>query len=236
LIKNYGKIKIKQGFGQTGGDGKMTMNTTQQKKALRESILEKERALTAEEKKIQDLQIYERLIHLEEYKASRTVFCFVGTEHEIDTKDFIMTSLSLGKCVAVPLCTGKGRMEARKIASMGDLSPGFYGLLEPGNQCPVIAPEDIDFAVVPCVSCDKKGHRLGRGGGYYDNYLPKIQGSCVLICRETLMVQVHTGGTPRRRCKENCDGAAGDFLRGIISIKNRLPLLKGAAGGFYAIL
>lgn len=165
------------------------MKTTQQKKVLRDLILEKERMLTTEDKRVQDRQIYERLMQLDEYQSSRTVFCFASTEHEIDTKEFIWTSLSLGKFVAVPLCTGKGRMEARRIASPEDLSPGFYGLLEPGSHCPVVEPEAIDFAVVPCVSCDRKGHRLGRGGGYYDNYLPKIQGSCVMICREALMTE-----------------------------------------------
>ena len=33
--------------------------------------------------------------------------------------------------------------------------------------------KDIDFILVPAVGLDKKGYRLGMGGGYYDRYLVK---------------------------------------------------------------
>ena len=162
---------------------------TEQKKSLREAIRLKESQLSRAEKKAQDQQIYERLIQLDEYKVSRTVFCFVGTACEIDTMQFITTSLSLGKCVAVPICTGKGIMEARRITSLQDLHPGFHGIPEPSSICPVIQPDCIDFAVVPCVSCDSAGYRLGQGGGYYDRYLPKLHCVFAVVCRESLMTK-----------------------------------------------
>ena len=51
----------------------------------------------------------------------------------------------------------------------------------------VVAAADIDFAVVPCLSFDRKGRRLGQGGGYYDRLLPQLHCPTVLICREQLM-------------------------------------------------
>ena len=176
-------------IGGAQGKSKKDVETKTKKETIREEIRLKESQLSLVEKKAQDKQIYERLIQLEEYELADTVFCFVGTEHEIDTKQFILTSLSLGKSVAVPLCMGKGIMEARKIMSMDDLHIGFHGLWEPNSDCPVIGPECIDFAVVPCVSCDKQGYRIGQGGGYYDRYLPKLRCASAVVCREELMTE-----------------------------------------------
>ena len=62
-----------------------------------------------------------------------------------------------------------------------------YGILEPKKSCALVTAADIDFAVVPCLSFDRKGHRLGQGGGYYDRLLPQLHCPTVLICREQLM-------------------------------------------------
>ena len=68
-----------------------------------------------------------------------------------------------------------------------DLEAGAYGILEPKKSCALVTAADIDFAVVPCLSFDRKGRRLGQGGGYYDRLLPQLHCPTVLICREQLM-------------------------------------------------
>ena len=64
---------------------------------------------------------------------------------------------------------------------------GAYGILEPKMNCALVTAADIDFAVVPCLSFDRKGRRLGQGGGYYDRLLPQLRCPTALICREQLM-------------------------------------------------
>ena len=92
-----------------------------------------------------------------------------------------------GKALAVPLCLAeKGRMEARRIAGLGDLVSGRYGILAPKLSCPVIAPEEIDLAIVPCCTGNATGQRLGYGGGYYDRYLLKTKCPTMLLCRHQL--------------------------------------------------
>src|SRR5665647_707719 len=163
------------------------MSTEEKKKILRQSAREKEQLLSQEEKMSSDAKICQRLFALEEYKSASTVFCYVGTEHEIKTTEFILGALSLGKCVGVPLCLGQGVMEVRKITSMEDLSLGYHGLQEPNSHLPLIEPSEIDFAVLPCTTCDKSGYRLGKGGGYYDRYLPKLRCACAVVCRGKLI-------------------------------------------------
>ena len=117
------------------------------------------------------------------------VFCFVGTDREIDTRPILEDILSAGKALCVPLCTAPGIMEPRQVTDLGQLSPGTFGVLEPPAGAPAVPVDAIDFAVLPCVTCNYQGHRLGHGGGYYDRFLSQFRGGTVLLCREQLIRQ-----------------------------------------------
>ena len=120
------------------------------------------------------------------YEKAQTIFCYVGTEREIDTMRLIHIIMRDGKQVAVPLCVEKGVMEARRIEGMGDLVSGRYGILEPRLECPVVPPEELDLVIVPCCTGNARGERLGYGGGYYDRYLPQVKCPTLLLCRHQL--------------------------------------------------
>ena len=135
-------------------------------------------------------KIAKLLCTLPEYHESKTIFCFVGTEHEIDTKAIIYNAIYRGKRVAVPKCIGKGVMEAYLISSLEDLETGYCGILEPNSSCTLITSEEIDFAIIPCLSANQEGMRIGYGGGYYDRYLRRTNAIRVVLCREKLMSEV----------------------------------------------
>ena len=162
-------------------------NLPAQKKQRRSEIRRAERELAPEYKAQADAAITSRLLHLPEYTAAKTVFAFVGMKREIDTTAFLNAVLASGRRLCVPLCTGEGIMEAKEIRSLDSLIPGTWGILEPDAACPTVPAEEIDFAVLPCVSCSTDGRRLGQGGGYYDRFLVKYRGASALICREALM-------------------------------------------------
>ena len=157
------------------------------KKELRAKVAEAVKNLTEDYCHEADAAICRHVINSPMYREARTIFCYVGNAREIDTFPLLRAALADGKIVATPLCTGKGIMEARQIQSLGDLVSGKFDILAPKLECPVIAPEDFDLAIVPCSSGNAKGHRLGYGGGFYDRYLPKTSCPRVLLCREKLV-------------------------------------------------
>lgn len=122
------------------------------------------------------------------YQTARTVFAFVGTASEINTVPFLEKVFQDGKRLVVPKCIEKGVMIGYEIQSLQDLEPGKYGIREPKEYCKEVLKEEIDFAVVPCVACDRKGNRLGHGGGYYDRYLENTCMETAVICREALLL------------------------------------------------
>lgn len=162
-----------------------------QKKLLRQQILAKQKATDPAGWQKTDRKITDYLLSLPEYASAGTVFSFVGTGPEINTRPFLEQVLLDGKTLCVPLCIGKGVMEARRIYDPASLIQGFYGLWEPDPKyAPQISPEQIDLAVIPCVTCSHTGERLGHGGGYYDRYFarsPEI--FSVMICREEVICE-----------------------------------------------
>lgn len=169
--------------------GIIIMVMDEQKKRLRKIIKEKVAGLDRIYTKAADQDIFSYVTGLPEYCRAETIFCFAGTGHEIDTAPIIEHALKQGKKVGVPKCVAKGVMEVRGIKGLRDLEPGKYGIPEPGSQAPVIQPEDIDLAVVPCLSCGSDGRRLGYGGGYYDRYMDRTRAVKAVICRERIMCE-----------------------------------------------
>ena len=163
------------------------MSMIEEKKALRTFIRKKERTLDPTYKAESSEAICRHLLALEEYRAAGTVFAFAGTVHEIDTALLLKDTLAAGKTLVLPRCAEGHALDLCVVTSMDELVPGMYGILEPKKNCALVTAADIDFAVVPCLSFDRKGRRLGQGGGYYDRLLPQLHCPTVLICREQLM-------------------------------------------------
>jgi 5-formyltetrahydrofolate cyclo-ligase len=67
-------------------------------------------------------------------------------------------------------------------APAGDLRPTERGLLEPtGPALGVDAISTCDVVIVPALAVDRRGVRLGRGGGSYDRALARATGLTVAL-------------------------------------------------------
>ena len=113
----------------------------------------------------------ERLIATEQFQNASAVMLFLSLPHEVDTSEAILSAWQLGKVVAVP----KVSWEQRHMipVQINSLETGFSteasGLRNPTTGLPVPFG-DIDLVVTPALAFDRKGNRLGRGGGYYDKF------------------------------------------------------------------
>ena len=164
----------------------------QQKAALRRRLTAREQAMTQWERELSDRAIIYHVTRTEEYRRARTVFAFVGCGREIGTRALLERILSEGKELCVPLCTGPGRMECRRVQDLSVLRPGSYGIPEPPPEAPAAVPEDIDLAIVPCVGAAADGRRLGRGGPVYRLRPAAVPGKAP--------VPGHSPGGPRHLC------------------------------------
>lgn len=163
------------------------MTILEQKKQLRAQVRAAERSLSQEERVRSDRLITAHVLSLPEYQAAGSLFCFVGTSREIDTTTILRDALRRKMTLCVPLCTGPGKMELRHIQDLEQLRPGKYGILEPAPDTTQLDLSSVELSIIPCVSCDHLGHRLGQGGGYYDRFFSAGTDRCALLCRESLV-------------------------------------------------
>ena len=102
------------------------------------------------------------------------VFLSIHERCEVRTWNLISTiwKKNAPTQVCLPRITSmvEGKMESVLLEQNLSIKINKWGLEEPeGGQ--VIPPSEIDMVLLPLITFDKNGHRLGYGGGFYDRYL-----------------------------------------------------------------
>ena len=149
-------------------------NTDAEKRKWREKAFALRKKFSSRELKEWNTALESRLLEHPSFLSSETVFTYVSTEEEPDTRELISTALSMGKEVFVPRCIpGKERqMEAVPIRSWEDLEEGTLGILEPKKEI---------------AGSERRGGRLGHGAGYYDRFLKDAEGRKLCLCFSRLL-------------------------------------------------
>lgn len=162
------------------------------KPALRAALKRVRRELPDSERARIDAAIARQFYRLPEYEQASTIFAYNSFGAEVDTHGIIGRALSEGKAVALPRCTpGTRRMRWYRIDGLDGLARSALGVYEPvPDPSRAIDPMQgvSELALVPALSFDIHGYRLGYGGGFYDAFLAMFPGVSVGLCRECQMI------------------------------------------------
>lgn len=128
-------------------------------------------------------QIKEKLIHTDEWEKAKTIGITYSLGNEVDTIAIIEEGWLQNKTIALPKCIPDQRLlNFYRVNSFEEVEDSFYSLKEPITAItPYIAKSDIDLLIVPGLIYDKRGYRIGFGGGYYDRYLVNYPGSTISL-------------------------------------------------------
>lgn len=162
-----------------------------QKKELRRQLLEQRAEMSFEKRTEADRIITENVLRHPAFQAAETVFCYVSMPHEVSTRALLEAILQAGKTLGLPVCDAMAnRMDFYRIDALRELRSGAYRIpAPPVSEDRLLLPDERTLMILPMLSFDAEGYRLGAGGGYYDRYLAKNQiqtlGICYADCRQT---------------------------------------------------
>lgn len=142
------------------------------------------RMLSPQEQDVAAKKLFAQMQAFDPYRQARMTMAYMACRGEISLAPAIADMLESGRTPVLPRCEAPGLMTARRIRAVNDLMPGAYGLLEPGERCEIVRPEEIDLILVPGTAFDREGHRLGQGGGYYDRFLKESRALRAGVCHE----------------------------------------------------
>lgn len=175
---------------------------TANKDEIRQQALDRRRTLPPHHVAASSRAIAERVLALPIYKQARCLHIYVsGKDNEVDTLSLIECSLQAGKEVVVPLI---GRSETipkphtrvkthamahAQIHHVDELDDEYWGIRQPSLHAArfLNAWEHIDLVIVPGISFDPHGNRIGYGAGYYDRFLTQLRARRIGLCCDALI-------------------------------------------------
>ncbi|MCK5675811.1 MAG: 5-formyltetrahydrofolate cyclo-ligase [Verrucomicrobia bacterium] len=147
------------------------------KQQIRREIETQRKALDAQWLETASARVVETLLSMDVFQSAETVALYMAISGEVNLDSLFQKCRELGKRTCIPVFNTKEKLyEMAEITPETECLTGHYGIREPLSPC-LFPMDNVDLVVVPGVAFDRKGNRLGRGGGYYDRLLEGFSGA-----------------------------------------------------------
>ena len=148
------------------------------KTAIRRETIARILTLSETDRDAQEESLTKRFATLPGVDRAEWILLYASAfPEEVRTAAMLRWVLERGKRLVCPRVDRKAK--ELRLHAIGDLAedfqPGTLGIPEPRRGCPVIAPDRIDWVLVPGLAFDPRGYRVGRGAGLYDRLLPRLR-------------------------------------------------------------
>jgi 5-formyltetrahydrofolate cyclo-ligase len=142
------------------------------KATLRRVATARREALSPAKREAAALAVAERALPVPVARGT-VVSGFAPMKSEISPLPLMRSFAGAGASLALPVVSGRRRPLTMRAWSFGaPLVPGVWGIREPTGDAPEVFP---DIVIVPLLAFDRRGHRLGYGGGYYDRTIARLR-------------------------------------------------------------
>lgn len=128
---------------------------------------------------------------------------FSAINDEIDPAPLLDWLHREGVRLALPVMQGRGKPLVMRAFQPGDDLQGVqWGIKEPRADKPEVKP---DVLLVPLLAFDRKGYRLGYGGGFYDRTLEKLRKEKPVVAVGVAYDELKVDAVPHESYDERLD-------------------------------
>jgi 5-formyltetrahydrofolate cyclo-ligase len=139
------------------------------KALLRAELRSKRRELSATTRDTAAVVAAQLFAQIPFFKKARHIACYHACHSELSLQPLMELIWQTDKVCYLPIITpDQPRLSFVAFDKNESLSVNHRGILEPTLKINHISPAELDIVLVPLLGFDRKGHRLGTGGGYYD--------------------------------------------------------------------
>jgi 5-formyltetrahydrofolate cyclo-ligase len=144
------------------------------KPRIRKRLLAERASLDETAIRAAGLAVAKRSEQLPAIRSAHEMLAYWPVRGEVDARPIIEAMWSRSARVLFPRCRPDepGLMDVACASCFEELTPGSYGIPEPDpERCEALDHLAPDVVLVPAVAYDRRGYRIGYGGGYYDRLL-----------------------------------------------------------------
>lgn len=146
-----------------------------QKVALRDQLLTARRRHPLAAAREDAEAIAAHLLQTPEVRRAATVAIYISLSNEPGTGPLVEQLHELGRRLILPVLLPDYDLDWAVYQGPQSLVPASRGLLEPlGPRLGLEAVATADVVLCPGLAVDRRGRRLGRGGGSYDRALARV--------------------------------------------------------------
>ncbi len=128
-------------------------------------------SLSEEEQLEKSEKICQIFLHSPFYFKAKRIALFCPFNKEVNIYPILDKALE-EKEIYLPITHIKEKkLTFHRIFSLKELKKSALGIYEPPFINPSLSPSNLDLILVPGLAFDKRGGRLGYGGGFYDRVL-----------------------------------------------------------------
>jgi 5-formyltetrahydrofolate cyclo-ligase len=170
--------------GKSGGDGPLPGGDAQvpgatalaaAKAAFRQRMRAARAGLSPAERTAAAAALRDAVLALPQAEMAGTVAAYYSLPSEPGTHGLVYALWKRGSYVLLPLLRPDNDLDWASYEGPDSLRPGPRGLAEPAEPPRgADAVARADLVLVPALAVDRRGYRLGRGGGSYDRALARV--------------------------------------------------------------
>jgi len=151
-----------------GSDVVLSMKSRQQ---LRKAMRQTRRALSPQQRECAARQFAQRFSKTRLFINSQHVAFYMTNDGELDPLPLMDIAWSMGKTCYLPVLDApyQKKLLFAQYRKKDPVIFNRYGIAEPVvAACRRVRAQQLDLVLTPLVAFDRRGNRIGMGGGFYD--------------------------------------------------------------------
>lgn len=160
------------------------------KQEMRAAVKAKRAKIPIEEKQKRDALILNQIAASKAFLSASSLLIYAPHKDEINLLPLIKLARERGIPVGFPRCDTSTTTISFYALEVGQrLVRGAYGIAEPPLDAPLCPIDENTLCILPGLTFDPLGNRLGYGKGYYDRFLESFPGVRAAAVYEALLVK-----------------------------------------------